>query len=284
MQLTFGRRLARTPVIGGLAVHGYRTVIATRHVVGECSRAFARTGRWLLRSRETTNYSYPITAMSRHYIAAAVGVVARRPAGEVLDLFREAETDHALSDHLERAIAASIDRRMMDRRLEFGRRLAWYAAVRLLRPRIVVETGVDKGLGSCLLAAALLRNVAEGHPGRYFGTDINPAAGAFLSDPYAEAGEVIHGDSIETLRRFDQTIDIFINDSDHSADYEAAEYEAVRDKLSEAALVIGDNCERTDRLFAFAVSTGRAFLFAKEDSEGHFFPGSGVGFAFPQPR
>ena len=39
----------------------------------------------------------------------------------------------------------------------YGRRLGWYALVRALKPRTVVETGADKGLGSCVLAALRLR-------------------------------------------------------------------------------------------------------------------------------
>jgi hypothetical protein len=43
------------------------------------------------------------------------------------------------------------------------------------------------------------------------------------------------------LGRLSEPIHLFINDSDHSEDYEAREYVAVADKLSPGAIVLGDN-------------------------------------------
>ena len=169
---------------------------------------------------------------------------------------------------------------MADRDIQYGRRLGWYAIIRAVKPRVVVETGVDKGLGACVLAAALLRNAQEGQQGYYYGTDINPAAGYLLGGPYARAGRILYGDSIESLERLEETIDVFINDSDHSAAYEAAEYRTVQPKLSKTALLIGDNAHTTDKLLEFALETGRTFLFFKEQPAGHWYPGAGIGVAF----
>lgn len=52
--------------------------------------------------------------------------------------------------------------------------------MRATKPAVVVETGVDKGLGSCLLSAALTRNSEDEHPGYFYGTDINPKVGYLL--------------------------------------------------------------------------------------------------------
>ena len=81
----------------------------------------------------------------------------------------------------------------------------------------MIETGVDKGLGSVVVCAALLRNRAEGAPGNYLGTDIRPEAGALLTGPYAEVGRILYGDSIGSLETVTGPIDLFINDSDLSS-------------------------------------------------------------------
>ena len=57
-----------------------------------------------------------------------------------------------------------------------------------MKPKVVVETGVDHGIGSCILCAALLRNTKEGEGGRYYGTEIRTEAGRLLSGIYAEIG------------------------------------------------------------------------------------------------
>lgn len=168
--------------------------------------------------------------------------------------------------------------------MSYGRRLGWYALVRALKPRTVVETGVDKGLGSCVLAAGLLRNRAEGHPGRYLGTDINPQAGWMFQGAYREAGEILYGDSIESLQRLEGPIDLFINDSDHSSEYEEREYACIALKLSPTAVVLGDNAFVTDKLYQFAVVTGRRFLFFSEKPADHWYPGAGIGAAWGQEQ
>jgi hypothetical protein len=87
----------------------------------------------------------------------------------------------------------------------FGVTSGWYAFVRILS-RVVVETGVDKGLGSVLLCAALMRNRAEGFPGQYLGTDINPDAGFLLAEPYNGVGGILYGDSIQSLQSIPESM------------------------------------------------------------------------------
>jgi predicted O-methyltransferase YrrM len=149
-----------------------------------------------------------------------------------------------------------------------------------MKPRVVVETGVDKGMGSCVLTAALRRNAQEGVAGKYYGTDINPRAGYLLSGPYAEFGEILYGDSIESLKALDAQIDLFINDSDHSADYEALEYETIAHKLTAHAVLLSDNAHCSGRLLDFSLDRNRSFLFYQEKPVNHWYPGAGIGFSF----
>ncbi|HXH60360.1 MAG TPA: class I SAM-dependent methyltransferase, partial [Fimbriimonadaceae bacterium] len=209
-------------------------------------------------------------------VAQVCGVSPEEVAGYIQEL----ESDRALRTHISTATQASERRVSSDLDARYGRRAGWYAVVRAMKPRTVVETGVDKGLGSVVLAAALMKNAAEGRPGKHYGTDIDPAAGFLLSGPYAEYGEVLYGDSIKSLSAFEEKIDVFVNDSDHSAEYEAREYEVVAPKLSDRAVILGDNAHVTDCLFNFAHTTGRQFLYFGEIPEDHWYPGSGIGFAF----
>ena len=98
--------------------------------------------------------------------------------------------------------------------------------------------------------------------------------------PYREAGEILYGDSIESLQRLEGPIDLFINDSDHSAEYEEREYACIASKLSPGAVVLGDNAHVTDKLYQFASATGRRFLFFSEKPADHWYPGAGIGAAW----
>jgi predicted O-methyltransferase YrrM len=152
--------------------------------------------------------------------------------------------------------------------------------VRATKPKKVVETGVEKGLGSCVIAAALKKNAEEGSQGIAYGTDINPAAGYLVGGVYAPYSKIFYGDSIESLKTLEGPIDLFINDSDHSAEYEAREYDTIEPKLSSGALVLGDNAHVTDKLLLFAEKTRRSFLYFQERPSGHWYPGAGIGIAF----
>jgi hypothetical protein len=135
-------------------------------------------------------------------------------------------------------------------------------------------------LGSVLLCSALLRNLQEGFPGRYYGTDIAADAGYLLAPPYDSAGEILYGDSIESLKQLGE-IELFINDSDHSMDYERREYLTIAAKLTPRAIILGDNAHCNGELAAFSREHGRQFLFFHEEPAGHWYPGGGIGISFP---
>ncbi|MEI1305755.1 class I SAM-dependent methyltransferase [Rhizobium aouanii] len=167
-----------------------------------------------------------------------------------------------------------------DIEIAYGRRLGWYAIARVKKPKVLIETGVDHGVGSCVLASALLRNAAEGHPGRYYGTEIRPEAGALFTGEYATVGRILYGDSIQSLTTFAEPIDMFVNDSDHSGEYEYREYQTISEKLSIGAIILGDNAHVTDSLSRFSRETGRKFVFFSEKPLDHWYPGAGIGISF----
>ena len=272
------RALVRTPFVGRFALLLYRSRIASSHYYSTLSSLV----KWLFYSNEYTNLTYNLEQVNTHYLASLIALVIKSDHATILAYMDEAEGDAELKQHIQDAIAASPFTSATDRAVRFGRRLGWYAIVRAMKPEVVIETGVDKGLGACLLSAALMRNYEEGHDGRYFGTDINPNAGYFLSGKYAEYGRVLYGDSIETLRSFDLKVDLFINDSDHSAGYEEKEYEIIAPKLSDCAIVLGDNSHVTDKLLEFSLKHGRQFVFFAEKPADHWYPGGGIGISIPR--
>jgi hypothetical protein len=73
---------------------------------------------------------------------------------------------------------------------------------------------------------------------------------------------------------------LFINDSDHSADYEYAEYEVINPKLSQSAIILGDNSHVTDKLSLFSRLQARNYVFFSEKPDQHWYPGAGIGISF----
>lgn len=273
---TLGHAVKPT-AIGRILLIPYRLVSALKtYYARKISQIFV----WSFRSKEYANYTYDITDDSKRYLAQTIAVATGADREQILGYIDEAYSDTALREYVRAGIVQGKHRHLSDPRCDFGRRLGWYAFARVLKPKVVVETGVDKGLGSVLLCSALLRNEKEGYPGRYYGTDIDPDAGWLLASPYSSVGQILYGDSIESLKALTDPIDLFINDSDHSAQYEYDEYLTVEPNLSETAVILGDNAHSTAMLSKFSYERDREFLFFHETPKDHWYPGGGIGISF----
>src|SRR3712207_1159720 len=141
------RAIARTP-LAPVAAFPRRLARVARHD----ARVLRTSARWLFTSREHHNYTYDLTRLSREHLAWFVAAVCDTPVKQVRAYLDEIEGDTALRRHIERGVATSARRGLADREVRYGRRIGWYAIVRCRKPAHVVETGVDKGLGSCVLA------------------------------------------------------------------------------------------------------------------------------------
>jgi hypothetical protein len=235
--------------------------------------------QWVWKDTEPSNFYYKITPDNRDHLAHLVSVVSGGPHSRITEYFDELEGDELLRRHLSRALKTSAGKDIV---VDYGRRLGWYAFARVLKPKVIVETGVDHGVGACVLASALLRNASEGFPGRYFGTEIRPDAGQLFSGQYATIGAILYNDSIGSLEKLDTKIDLFINDSDHSGEYEYREYLTILPKLSERSIILGDNAHVTDSLSRFSIEQKRNFVFFAEKPQDHWYPGAGIGISFPR--
>ncbi|WP_433347944.1 class I SAM-dependent methyltransferase [Micromonospora sp. CA-111912] len=270
------RAIARTR-LAPVAAFPKRLARVARHD----AKVLRSSARWLVTSREHHNYTYELTKLSRQHLAWFVSVACDVPVARVRGWFAEIEGDEELRGHIERATAEASRRGLADRKVRYARRIGWYAMVRATRPAHVVETGVDKGLGSCVLAAALLRNAAEGHPGRVTSLDINPEAGYLArTAPWSEVVDLVVGDSIASIEALDRPVDLFLHDSDHSRAHEKREFDAVEPKLAPGALLLTDNVTTTNVLAEHAERTGRRFLAYRETPARHWYPGDGVGAAW----
>lgn len=270
--------LISLPLIGRIILIIYRFLKTSKYITTQLRNYF----KWLFVSKETTNFVYELEEKNKNYLAAMISNITGEEIGKVLKYFYEIENDDQLFEHLKTKIAESKESVKTDNNFKYGRRIGWYAFVRILKPKIVIETGIDKGLGSCVLASALIKNKEEGFEGYYYGTDINPKAGYLFDGVYKKFGEILYGDSIESLKKFDKKIDLFINDSDHSSEYEYNEYLTIQNKLTGNAVILGDNSHCSDKLYKFSLENGRRFLFFKEEPANHWYPGAGIGISFTE--
>lgn len=235
---------------------------------------------WAIKRTEISNYYYNITPRNRKDLAFLISFTTHKPLSEIEGYLEEIETDLDVAAALSQFQSSNASLR--DSTMALARRIGWYAYARALKPKVIVETGVHHGVGSLVLTSAIRRNNEEGFSGKYFGTDIDASAGKLFKKPFSDYGQILYGDSIESLKDMaDASVDMFINDSDHSAEYELLEYKTILSKLTHSAIVIGDNSHATDSLRKFSEETGRRFIFFKEEPLNHFYNGAGLGISLP---
>jgi len=280
MVLTLRKRLRQQMLDNPRSVAPVLWAMRARTAAAHAWSESRKAASWLVRSVEADNDTDDLTALSREHLLWATALATGSEISLVERYADELDRDTALRATLDRATTSHPHGATLDRPIRDGRRIVWYALVRLLRPRLVVETGVHHGIGAAVLCAGLLRNVEEGHPGRCLGTDINPHAGWLVDARCRATGEVAVGDSLATLRRQTGPIDLFIGDSDHTGGDERDEYETVLPLLSDQAMLVSDNAHVTGELAAFSRRHGRRFLFAAEVPANSFYRGGGVGLSF----
>ena len=166
--------------------------------------------------------------------------------------------------------------------VRYGRRLGWYAFVRALRPEFVVETGTNRGLGSAVIAAALLKNGR----GTLATCDIDDRGGELIRPPYDAVVEHSVMDSLEFLAELGsggKQVDLFLTDTGLTSDRERAELAAVTPLLAPGAVVLATKAYMWAELPRWAEQQGRGFLHFSEKPQDHWYPGVGIGVSFPAP-
>ena len=270
MQSKLRDRVAASPIARG-AAFPFRTMTVARynaHVVG-------RSLDWLIRSRETMNFTYDLEPLNRDQLCWFASTVTGTKVDQIRGWMQELEDDGDLLEQMTRRLSSNPYPGISSKELHWARRLGWYVLIRAAQPDHVVETGTHLGLGSCAIAAALLRN---GH-GRLTTIDIDPEAGCLIGEPWASVIDRCSGNSVAVLGAL-RNVDMFLHDSLHTYDYETKELTAVGPNLRPDAIILSDNAHETSALSDWAERNGLHYLFFKELPLDHWWPGDGIGVAW----
>jgi predicted O-methyltransferase YrrM len=236
------------------------------------------TWSFLVRGRETANFTYALAneAELPTFLAEATGV----PVDELRGYLRELTAD----EELHRWVRTTTGRHDRTGRALIGRRAGWYMLVRALKPRVVLETGTDIGMGSAVLARALQLNAQDGtRPSHLWTFDFSPKAGEATPEPLREWITLVPGDLRQSLPRIfpdlPGPVDLMIHDSDHSYEHEMFEFRTVGPHLATDGVLLTDNGHVTAVLREYSRETGRRYSFWRERPVDHPYPGAGIGLS-----
>ena len=251
-----------------LLVFPYRCRLIIRYLFGALKKSIP----WPFRSKEFANFTYDLTPSNKEYLAWFIANVCDTSEGEIRGYFEELESSVRLQKYINDRLQQHRRGNEIDSEAFFGRRIGWYAIVRATKPKIVVETGTEKGLGSLVLAEALIKNES----GRLITIDMEPSSGLLIGPEYGGVIERVIDDSLQAISKIDR-IDLFIHDSDHSAEHESREFKLLQSRLSSKGIVLSDNSHVTTELAKWSLEHGRRFVYFAEQPLNHWYPGAGIG-------
>jgi hypothetical protein len=238
--------------------------------------------RYLAFDREVTNLTYEIENVGD--LVDFVSETFDWKRATVSEHVLEIQNDEVLRQQLRQRLRSRTDRNPEPR---YGRRIGWYAIVRGLRPRLIVETGVHDGLGSAVLLRALERNADDGAVGQLLGFDIDSRSGWLVDDGgQSRRFELVVGDTRETLgpRLSEDRVDVFIHDSAHDYDHERFELELALEHAGERFALLSDNAHASNALADLCHVHGLRYAFFKEQPLRHFYAGAGIGVGIQAER
>lgn len=241
-------------------------------------RSLAIIFSWASKNTEDSNFYYEITDRNKGHLVEFLAIVLGEERQRIEEYMLEAESSEYLLRVSEKYIKTHQE--VKDSELYFGRRLGWYVVTRVMKPKLVLETGVHQGLGALAICCALKKNEEEGFPGQYVGTDIDERAGVFIEELGFDFARIFYGDSIESINSIDEVVDLYISDSNHTSDYEASELIAVSKKMEPSSVVISDNAHATDVLLDWSTENQRKFAFFREAPKNHWYLGAGIGISW----
>lgn len=237
--------------------------------------------KWSLKSRELGTFTYALTDNNVEYLLQSVSIITALPYEKVAAYYNELNNDEELKSYVIDKTNQSEYRHIKDLRCDFGSRMAYYCIIRAIKPKSVVENGVELGYTAVVLCAALLKNREEGFPGKYYGFDFDPEAGLLIKDErFNGIAHIIEGESLNSLTVFEEPIDFYFSDGERSLEYESREFGLLKVKMSKPGILVSNKLHLSNAASRFATQTGKKLIYFREDPLDHWFPGSHIGIVF----
>ena len=236
-----------------------------------------------LASKETHTFTYGLTPENETYLINLTAEIVKKDIKTIEHYFNELKANQKIKETLEQYADKSPYRMKKDKRCEYGIKLSFYAIVRALKSKVVVENGMEVGFTSIVLCEAIRKNREEGFEGKFIGLDLNKDAGYYIkaATGYESFSEIMYGDAIESLKQLKDEVDFYFSDGLRTYEYEKEEFACLENKLDSNAIVVTNKAKFSKALYEFSIHIKRRFSFFNEQPLNHWFEGSGIGILHP---
>jgi predicted O-methyltransferase YrrM len=226
-------------------------------------------------SKEITSFNYSLTDINFQNLIKTIATITSSDYTRCQEYYDELYNNQNIVNIIK---TSRIDN--FDSRIEFSGRILNYIFIRQLKPKLVIENGVEIGVNSLLMCEALKKNIEEGYYGEFIGVDINPNSGVLLKREDYHFAKLIIQDTIKFLSSFDKNIDYYFSDGCRFPDYERKEFKALEKHIHNSTIIVSNKSTFSNELLQFAIYKSRKFITFKEDVQNHWYPGATFGFFY----
>jgi Methyltransferase domain len=201
---------------------------------------------------------------------------------EVAGYVAEAHAAPTLTSELNARVRWRID---VKRPVKLSARVLWYAVARILKPRLIVETGIKHGLGSLVLLTALERNAEEGSAGRLISFDFDPCSGWMVPARLCSNWQPVFASTYDALDATldGEEVDLFVCDTPPEYEIESFELHGAMRHAAPGIVLLSAGGDRNRALPELTAASGGVYHYFAERSRHPVFPGAGVGLAVDLP-
>jgi Methyltransferase domain len=236
--------------------------------------------RYILLDPEVESYTYRVANVDG--MLATIAEATGAPIDQLRGYVIEADTDPELGEHLARRLRWRFD---VKRRPGLANRLGWYVLIRVIRPRLIVETGIYNGFGSLTLLRALERNAADGTLGELISFDSSELAGTFVDRRRYPGWQHVVGRTIDV---FEDTlagreIGALFQDSDHSGAVQALEFGAALAHPEPTLLLVDASGGQSPVLEELSRQRGGDYRRVQLGASDHWYQRGELTFAMFRP-
>jgi predicted O-methyltransferase YrrM len=238
--------------------------------------------KYALKSKETATFTFKLMPENEAYLANLTAEILNTTVTEVQSYFNELKENEQLQKTIISNFQNSPYKNKKDKRCDYGSKLSFYAIIRIRKPKIVVENGIEAGFTSVIFCEAIRRNIEEGFNGKFIGYDINTNAGYLVKaeKDYRSFANIVYGETLESLTSFNEHLDFYFSDGLRTYEYEKSEFSCLLNKMQKNAIVITNKAKFSIALYEFSLLTNKRFSYFKEQPLAHWYEGAGLGIMY----
>lgn len=234
--------------------------------------------RWLIFSREWTNFSLNFSGVGMASMNAAVAALLGCRYEQIQRYTQEYLDNTALAERLAQRRQDSPLRYVTDGGAFRGKCMLNYVLTRASRARTVFEAGTAQGLSAVCIAEALRLNARElGQPCHLYTVDLEADRSLYITAQDSDCITQLTGDSVAQIAQVPSPIDLFLHDTVNDAQHTVDQLTALMPHLAPGGVVhsswfseafIDQCCQHGLRFLPFTAAVDR-----------HWYPGGRAGLA-----